>query len=603
MGQGDRAQAAVSDALPGPASAPVSVAASTPVPLDLVAARRWALTARSNLAEARERINALNVFPVPDGDTGTNLFLTLDGAIDVLRGHLQVRGPDVTLREGLGLLARGTLLSARGNSGVILSQLSRGLWQAVEDRAPEATEEDIEQVDADTLAEAFALADSLAWAGVTAPVEGTILSVSRAAAAGARQAASQPDARAYDVAAAAVRAATGALNRTPEQLEVLARAGVVDAGGAGYVVLVEALEKVLSGRVPEAADPPVAAWLEAAAPPDERALQLVRDSAHAQGCPAGDGAFEVMYLVRDADAERADQLRTHLQRVGSSVLVVGGPEEWRVHVHLDQPEHAVEAGSLAGHVDQVAVTALESDPAADHDQTERSAAHAGVEPGEHSATGVVSCLPSAALAALAVQAGARAVRSEPGARASTGELLAAVRAVAADTVVVLPNDPDTVLAARAAAAVAEDDGVHVEVLETVTVLEGLSATAVWTAAEDAAANLAAMRAAVAGTTSAAVTIAGKVAATAAGPCRPGQVLGVIGQEVAVIADDIGPVADRLVEVMVDHDTEILTVIAGSEAVDGELDATMDQVSRDYPGVEIVRIDGGQSRYRWLLGVE
>ncbi len=230
------------------------VRTQTPVvPFDLVAARRWAMTARTMLGDQRAQIDALNVFPVPDGDTGTNMFLTFDGALDMLRGHLELSAAPVGLQEGLGLIARGMLLSARGNSGVILSQLARGLHEAVVAAGPvlDLDGDGPDEVGPVVLADAFTRADEMAWQGVTTPVEGTILSVSRAAAAGAREAVRHGTVAltAHDVADIALVAARDALALTTAQLPALARAGVVDAGGAGLVLVLEALERVLADAV------------------------------------------------------------------------------------------------------------------------------------------------------------------------------------------------------------------------------------------------------------------------------------------------------------------------------------------------------------------
>lgn len=582
--------------------------------LDLVAARRWALSARSALADAREQINALNVFPVPDGDTGTNMFLTLDGAIEVLRGHLLARGPEVTLREGLGLLSRGTLLAARGNSGVILSQLSRGLHEAIEARIPDGSQDDIDEVDAATLAEAFQRADLLAWTGVSAPVEGTILSVSRAAAQGAAHAAEYRGARAYDVATAAVAAATSALQRTPEQLPILARAGVVDAGGAGYLILIEALQKVLSGRAADPGDSPVPDWLVA---PAER--EITRDmgpgsppTAQDHSAEAhGDGAYEVMFLLTGSDVQRAARLRAHLDRIGASVQVVGGPDQWRVHVHLDHPEEALEAGVLAGHVEDVAVSDLPgSDESHTHDGhlggtliVGADQDESGIEPTEPMVTAVVACAPSVELARLLSAVGTAVVHSAPGSRASTGELLSAIRAVRADAVVLLPNDPDTILAAHAAAQVADQDGIRVAVVPTQTVVQALSAMAVWTSTETVEVNEKVMHGAAEATAYGSLTRAGRDAETAAGPCRVGQYLGLVGRAIDVVTDTVTGAASHVVGQLVDQDTEILTVVRGRGARSGELDTVLAEVSGQYPDLEIVPVEGDQDLSLWLFGAE
>jgi DAK2 domain fusion protein YloV len=555
---------------------------ATTVPLDLAAARRWALAARALLAEAREQIDALNVFPVPDGDTGSNMFLTVDGALDVLRGRYQAGQAPTTLPDGLALIARGMLLSARGNSGVIFSQLSRGLYEAVAAAGP------VEVVDPRVLADGFERADSLAWAAVSEPVEGTILSVSRAAARAAGRAAAAPGATVLTVAESALEAAQDALAETPRQLAVLARAGVVDAGGAGFVVLLRALVAVLGDSVPDAAEQ--RRWLEGAASadlPEGTRLQAPEDDG------VGDGAYEVMYLLTGSDPGRAEHLRAHLARIGSSVLVVGGPDQWRVHVHLDEPEAAVEAGALAGHLEQVSVTALPG---------------AGAQPGrarvapvrEH---GVVACVPGEGLAATFSAAGAEVVHSAPGARASTGVLLSAVLSVPAREVLLLPNDPDTVLAARAAATEAEHDEVRVHVIPSHSVVQGMAALAVYDPGAGVEDALGAMVEAVQATRHGAVAHATRDSDTPAGPCRAGQPLGLVAGRIEVVADDVAEAARGVLQRLCTPGTELVTLVRGAEAGPDELDPVVADLLAAHPDLEVQTLDGGQGTYRWLLGAE
>ena len=549
------------------------------LPLDLAAARRWALAARAGLAEAREQIDALNVFPVPDGDTGTNMFLTFDGALDVLRGHHDLSGAGITLPQGLALLARGMLLSARGNSGVILSQLARGLHEAAA-----ASPEPVDHLDAALLAEAFTRADHLAWAGVSSPVEGTILSVSQGAAAAARAAASTDGATAATVSAAAVASARAALEHTPSQLPALARAGVVDAGGAGLVIVLEALQRVLTdGRLQ--AEPSESPWFRGgtALPSTECADD-------------GEGAFEVMYLISDSDDARVGHLRAHLEQVGHSVLVVGGPRQWRVHVHLDEPQVAVEAGAMAGHVDRVTIEPLER----------RGGMPSAAPPPARSALGVVACAGGDGLLDLCAQSGATAVRSAAGARASTGQLLNAIWAVQAESVVVLPNDGDVLMAAEAAAAAAREEGLVVEVVPSRAAVQGLAALAVFDPAADPAATITAMTEAAAATVHAELTLATRDATTSAGSCRAGQALGLFDGQIVVIDDDPTRAAARLLARLVTDQTELLTVISGADVDAGQqrgMKQVVAAVERAHAALEVVWVEGGQPTYSWLLGAE
>lgn len=577
--------------------APPTVPAPAGVPLDLVAARRWAMAARAALGEHRARIDALNVFPVPDGDTGTNLFLTMDGALEMLRAHLDAGGPDLDLTDGLGVIARGTLLSARGNSGVILSQLARGLHEAVlaaQDRLGQGPD-GRPCVGPRELADAFARADQVAWAGVAEPVEGTMLSVARAAAGGAAGATLHQRCTALDVADAALAAARAALDRTPEQLPVLASAGVVDAGGAGLVVVLEALRRVLSDQA--GTDDDTSGWTLPA--------PTARWPTGAGGCAgpdAADGAVEVMYLLTGSDPGRAGHLRAHLHQVGESVQVVGGPAEWRVHVHLADPHVAVEAGAAAGHVEQVSVLGLLTGGA-----RAPTAPTAGAAPQPR--VGVVACVPGEGVAELVAEAGAEVVRSAPGSRASTGQLLNAVWAARADTVLILPNDPDSHWTARAAARVAAEDGLRVDVVPTRSVVQGLAALAVLDPDGDPGEVAAALREAAEATRYGAVSRAPADGVTQAGPCRAGQWLAVVGERAVAVTDDEAAAVTAVVEDLLRTEAELLTIVLGEV---GDLDSTARSVllghleqglRTGHPGVELHVVSGGQPRYPWLLGAE
>lgn len=552
------------------------------VPLDLAAARRWAVTARAMLGEAQAQLNALNVFPVPDGDTGSNMFLTFDGALDVLRGRHEVHGDQVRLDLGLARIARGMLLSARGNSGVILSQLARGLQEAIVAAGSAAQE-----VSAEVLADAFTRADEIAWTSVATPLEGTILSVARAAAAAACERAREPGATAYDVVRAAHAAARRALEATPDQLPALARAGVVDAGGAGLVVVLEALELVLSGTAYEL-DEERLAWLERATP-----RQLA-------DCPAGDGDYEVMYLLTDSTEDDAAYLRAHLLRIGSSVLVAGGPHEWQVHVHLDEPDLAVDAGHAAGRLSGVRVTPLL--PGVDQSEAEWVPPPDTV-PGERRSVGVVACAQGAGLADALADAGATVVRSRPGDRASTGQLLNAAYAVQARTVVMLPNDPDTVLVAEAAAREAGEDGLDVRVIHSHAAVQGLAAVAVLDPDGPAEEVVAAMAEAVAGTRHGAVTLADKDGHTPVGRCRRGQALGLVDRRIVAVADDWREVARDVLAALLADGPELLTVVSGEGADRPVMEELVAAAAGPGAEVEVSWVEGSQPHYPWLLGAE
>ena len=574
--------------------------------LDLVAVRRWAVLTRSLFAARRAEIDALNVFPVPDGDTGTNLYLTFDGAVERTLATAEATSAD----ELLALFAKHLLWTARGNSGVILSQLARGLAEGCAGSS---------EIDALSLAEGLRQAEVRARQAVTDPKEGTILTVARAM---AEAATSVPAAVGDDsavragvgltggvhaVAKAAFDAAQEALEHTPEQLEVLARAGVVDAGGAGLVVLLECLERVCAGQRahadgegaerrsrlrPDAPSAALSAALEAARPAEHDSTDSVP-------------AFEVMYLLRDSDDAAVDVLRARLVELGDSVLVVGGDGEWNVHAHVDDAGAAVEAGIEAGRPHRVRITTLTED----HGMGGHLARHGRSEPAggaPRAGAAIVACAAGTGLEGLFEEAGAVVVRSGPGRRASTGGLIDAIREQhdrGASGVVVLPNDGDTLLAAAAAVRAVADDGIEAHLVHVRTAVQGIAALAVFEPTATAGANVLAMQAAASATRHGAVTVANRAALTSGGPCEAGDVLGVVDGDVVIVGSNELAVAREVVHRLLSSGGELVTVVAGVDAPDGLLEAVTAEARSTHHGIEVSLIDGGQAVYSVLLGVE
>ena len=412
---------------------------------DLAAVRRFADQAVEGLAATREEIDALNVYPVPDGDTGTNMFLTVESARDAMVAALD-EAPD-DLRVALRAYAKGALLGARGNSGVIFSQLIGALLRRMGKAGPEDRS-------ARVFAEGMALATEAAYAAVGEPVEGTILSVARAASEASADAARIPENRLGDVVRAAAGAAREALARTPEQLPVLAQAGVVDAGGRGLCVVLDAAEAAITGKRPTTRTPRVGT----------PAIPVAR-------IPTGDlteggPAYEVMYLL-EADDDAIPVLRQQLAPLGDSLVVVGGEGLWNVHVHVDDVGAAVEAGIRAGAPRRIQVTHFA-------EQIER----AREKRAERRGRKLVVVAAGPGLVELFGDAGAEVIVGGPGRRPSTAEVLEAIEATGAEEVVVLPNDPDSIGVAEAAAHEAELEGIHVVVLPTRAQVQGIAALAV-----------------------------------------------------------------------------------------------------------------------------
>ena len=548
---------------------------STPAGLDSAALARWAGAARDALEAARAEIDDLNVYPVPDGDTGTNMHLTLAAAVDALGDGAPHGSPEGDLSGGsLGRLAHGALMGARGNSGVILSQLLRGLADGLA-----GTDRNVGPAE---LAAAFESAARAAYEAVAVPVEGTMLTVAQAAADAGRLAAGQGGADLAAVVTAAAEGARAALARTPQQLEVLRRAGVVDAGGRGVCVLLDTLVTLVTGAEPLRIETRVpAADVEAARP--RSGLDVADPDAHGP-------TYEVMYLL-DAPADAIPTLRSALAPLGDSLVVVGAEPTWNVHVHVDDVGAAIEAGVEAGRPHRIRVTHF------------RDAARATVTDLAADSRGVLSVVAGDGLAALFEAGGATVVRGGPGRRASTAELLTGLRQARARDLVVLPNDADSLAVAEAAAGKARDEGLRVAVIPTRASVQAIAALAVHDPGRRCEDEVVAMTAAAGHCRHGGVTVASKQAVTMAGVCRAGDVLGIVDGDFAVIGDDLEEVAVTVLDRMLGSGGELVTLVTGDDA-DAELaERVAARARHGRPEVDTVHYPGGQPRYPLLFGVE
>ena len=535
---------------------------------DLAAILKFVDIATSALSEAREEIDALNVYPVPDGDTGTNMFLTVSSAREAL---LEATGGDESadLEPALVALSRGALLGARGNSGVILSQMLRAVASRISREAPD---DRYAQVLADSLHEAT----EASYEAVGTPVEGTILTVARAASEAALGAVVAPETRTAEVISSAAVAAREALARTPTQLKALADAGVVDAGGRGLCVILDAAETALTGRRP-VVTPRRAVPVPIVVPTND--LQ------------ADGPSYEVMYLL-DAEAEQVTALKKTLAGLGDSLVVVGGEGLWNVHVHVDDVGAAIEAGIVAGRPHRVRVTHFAE-----------QIAEGAPRPSSRSGRRVVAVAAGEGLTRLFEESGAIVVPGGPGNRPSTGMLLEAIESSGAAEVIVLPNDPDSIRVAEIAAHTAEESGeVRVAVIPSHAQVQGLAAVAVHEPGRSFDQDVLNMTATASHARHGAVTVAARQAITMAGPCEPGDVLGVIEGDFAMIGDQLYDVATGIIDRLVGGGGELITLVAGRDG-DDLATACEQYVESTYPIVDVVVYEGGQERYPLLLAVE
>lgn len=521
--------------------------------LDGHAIAAWAVGAAAALEAVRGPIDALNVFPVADADTGTNLYLTVaQGAEEVVAS-----GPHAAAHEAMRSFARGALLGARGNSGVIASQFLLGLAQEFERGVPDG--DLVAAPDGAGLARALDGAQGAARASVACPVEGTILTAASASATAALAVAGAGG----DLAATALAALGGArdaLVRTPDDLAVLRAAGVVDAGATGLVVILDALVVVVTGR-PAPGAVPIAPRVRVTA---DRAALAMEPTGNGAGLATPPHAeFEVMFVVESDAGDLAPELSRLLQTLGESVAVVGGEGVWQAHVHTDDPAGAVAAGAL-GAQRQITVRLLRPHAVDELAPTTSANLAAGGPLG----LVVGTCAPG--LVRSFARTGA-VVMMLTGASVSASSVLRAVVDTGAARVAVLPGSPQACTAALAAVGLAK---VHVDVFDAVDdmrVVAGLAAvvTARSAPAGDvlrggAAAELDAIRRAV-----------GDVRTAA---------LGMVDDAVA------RTVADELLAA----GGEVLTLLRGAGAGDTVMDALLGHLAGAYPALEVVVLDGGQA---------
>ncbi|WP_405438225.1 DAK2 domain-containing protein [Streptomyces avidinii] len=554
-----------------------------PDELDAEAVRTWSSLALAALGRAREDIDAINVYPVADADTGTNLYLTAEsadrGLAEAFPGVTDGTG-SASLSEAVRAWAHGALVGARGNSGTILAQLLRGVADVLGEQSGQSGQsgqsDPAEHGGRGTgtlLARALTRAAEEAYAAVAHPVEGTMLTVAGAAAR-AGEAAGAAAGTAVDVARAAYDGARAALAETPGQLPALGRAGVVDAGGCGLVVVFGALWQALSGQEP-AAEPVRGRAVPVPQPPEP--------------CAQEDGpAYEVIYLLEASEAA-VGELRERLDGLGDSLVVVGGDGLWNVHVHVDDPGAAVEAGVVAGRPYRIRIT---------HFGDERRRAR-----GERAQRAVVAVVPGEGLAGLCGEAGATTVLVRPGELPAAAELLDAVRRAHAREVVLLPGGAELRAAAAAAAEQARAEGVRVAVIPTRSAVQGLAALAVHDPEGSFDEDVVAMTAAAGATRYGELAVAERQSFTSAGICQAGDVLGLIDGDVAVIGSDLTETAEAVLDRMLGSGGELVTLVLGPDVPDAVAERLEAYVQHGHLAVDTVTYRGGRYSAPLLIGVE
>jgi uncharacterized protein len=522
---------------------------------DLETVRGLARGALHSLELSRERIDDLNVYPVPDGDTGTNLTLTVRGVVEALDASTASARAELVHE-----VTRAALMSARGNSGVILSQILRGAADALGAA---------DVVDGPVVARAFRGASDAAYGAVRKPVEGTMLTVIRQLA-GAAERSSGLEPR--DLLAELVERGEEAVARTPEQLDVLREAGVVDAGGAGLVELVRGLAAAAAG--------------EAVSAP-RHAKPIAVEAVHQE---LSRYRYCTTFVV-EGEGLDAETLEAELERLGDSLLVVGDASALKAHVHTDDPGAALSLGTRAGTIDGVEIADM-------HRQTEEREER------------LLAALPDARTGVVAVVAGEgnrrlfeglgaeRVVEGGQTMNPSTADLLDAVDSVTAEEVVLLPNNSNVVMAAEQAARVA---GRTVQVVPTESIPAGLAALVAFNGERSAEENAAAMREALAGVATGEVTVASRDASSDGVAVREGEYLGLLDGTAIASGPSFEGVAREVLDRLLAEHRDVVTLLHGEGAP--PLNGLLVELAAEHPDLELDVHEGGQPHYPLLLSAE
>lgn len=527
----------------------------------------------NNLANNHHEINALNVFPVPDGDTGTNMNLTFTSGVNAAKQLMSSH-----LGEISKTLSRGLLMGARGNSGVILSQIFRGFAQSVEDKKEATVLE---------LAEAFINSKEVAYKAVMRPVEGTILTVLRESSDAAYDwAKNNPEATIEAFFKLLTQQAKVSLDGTPELLPVLKEVGVVDSGGAGYLA-------VLEGFVAALNDQPI------------KALENLEEI-HAAGAGMDHEEFGyctefIIQLDSSMKKYNEDKFRQELENLpGNSLVVVTDDDLVKVHVHTLKPGNALNLGQRYGEFLKLKIENMSEQH---HTIMESDTPHAikNTPAKAHEKYAIVTVAAGAGIEELFK--GVRAEYIISGGQTmnpSTEDFVALIESIDADHVFILPNNSNIILAANQARDLLEDRDIHV--LETKTIPQGLSACIMFNPEVDVDENLAEMTEAMENTKTAQVTYAIKDTVFESLEIKENDFMGILEKDIIVANPDVQVVLHELLKQLITEDTEIITILVGEDVTDEEMEAVETYIDENFD-VEIEAHRGDQPVYSYIFGAE
>ena len=537
----------------------------------------------TRLNKQAEYVNSLNVFPVPDGDTGTNMGMTIEnGAKEVSDRSAS------TVGEAAGIFAKGLLMGARGNSGVITSQLFRGFSQSVKDK---------DELDGAALAAAFQSGVEVAYKAVMKPVEGTILTVSRGAAIGAKKKAESTN-DAIEVMRAALEGAKTALAKTPDMLPVLKEVGVVDSGGQGLVFIYEGFLSALTGEYSASED-------FVATPANMSEMINAEHHKSVAGHVATEDikfgyCTEIMVAlkqgptyVKDFDY---DEFRNYLNNLGDSLLVVNDDEIVKVHVHTEDPGLVMQEGLKYGSLVKVKVDNMRNQHEAQVEKEERQA-----KPVEEKEYAIIAVAAGDGLADIFKAQGVDYIISGGQTmNPSTEDFVKAVEELNARNIIILPNNKNIMMAAQSAAEVIDQPAA---VVETKTIPQGLTSLLAFDESKSIEENYERMSAALADVVSGSVTTAVRDTTIDGLEIHENDNLGMVDGKIVVSNPDMMETLEETFAHMLDEDSEIVTIYVGEEGSEEVANELAQSLAEKYEDVEVEIHQGGQPVYPYLFSVE
>lgn len=544
--------------------------------------RDGVISAANNIANSRKSVDALNIFPVPDGDTGTNMSMTIGAAAK----EMAVLPDTCSIGEAASKCAAALLRGARGNSGVILSLIFRGFSKGFKE---------LEEADGKDVAKAFELGVKAAYKAVMKPTEGTILTVVRKASEAATELSKTVN-DPMEVAFTAMMAAKEALAETPNQLPVLKQAGVVDAGGQGLVLIFEGFHSVFANGV-------IVQPLEA---PQEPAKQETKSTVAAASDDIKFGYCSEFLIEKAKDAKEKDplKLRAFLESIGDCVVVVDDTDIIKVHVHSNEPGNVIQAALKYGQLINIKIDNMRYQHRNAQEGVDEAEQAERLEPvAPENEYGFVTVCAGSGLAELFKDIGADVVVSGGQTmNPSTDDILNAIKATPAKNVFVLPNNKNIIMAAEQAARLAE--GRKVVVLQTKTIPQGISAMLMFDDEADTDKNALAMTQAAENVQTALVTFAARDSEVEGIPVKKGEIMGLCNGKIRFVGADKVDIAFKSASKLIrKYQGEIVTLIYGEDTTEEEAEALKQKLEEKFGDLEISIVNGGQPIYYFIVSVE